>query len=497
MVCPTCGAENPPGTEVCFHCRSVLEAITRGTLLAGRYEVLAPLGRGGMGLVYKAHDRVLDETVAIKLLRPEVALERDAIDRIAGEIKLARRVSHRNVCRIFEYGEDAGRRFIAMEHVDGVELRELIRTEGGLRADQAFGVAKQIAEGLAAIHEAGIVHRDLKTANIMRDSRGAVRLMDFGIAKQLVSGSTDASQGRLVGTPEYMSPEQARGGKVDFRSDVYALGVVVFELFTGEVPFKTESPLALLQMHLHEPPTLDTAVVSKLPPPLLPVLRRALSREPDQRFPSAAAMGEALAQAEAAFLAGRSGDAAPLSVARAAAVLHQPLVRWGALLLVLAVGIGLGMVLRSSRTPAGGSVSPVAAASPTTLSRTPAPTLDSPSHAPDAVSSAPPEAPPLGVAETGQSPAAGPGDVAAASTEARSPVARTGTLRLMVLPWAEVEVNGVLRGKTPLSPLSLPVGRHTVRLLHPDYRPIQRKVTIRAGETTLLRVDFSVQGIPK
>ncbi len=492
MVCPACGAENPPGTEVCFQCRSVLEAITRGTLLAGRYEVLAPLGRGGMGLVYKAHDRVLDETVAIKLLRPEVALERDAIDRIVGEIKLARRVSHRNVCRIFEYGEDGGRRFIAMEHVDGVELRELIRTEGGLPADQAFGVAQQIAQGLSAIHEAGIVHRDLKTANIMRDGRGVVRLMDFGIAKQLVSGSTDASQGRLVGTPEYMSPEQARGGKVDFRSDVYALGVVVFELFTGDVPFKTDSPLALLQMHLNEPPTLDTAVVSKLPPPLVSVLRRALSRDPDQRFPSAAAMGEALARAEAAFLAGRSGDTAPLSVARAAAALRQPLLRWGALMAVLAVGIGLGMMLRSSRAPTAGNVAPSAAEAATseTGSRSPAATLGPPRQAP--------EGPPLAAAETDrENPAARSGRPPGTFAAAPTPVAHAGTLRLMVLPWAEVEVNGVPRGKTPLSPLSLPAGRHTIRLLHPDYRPIQRKVTIRAGEATLLRVDFSVQGIPK
>jgi len=475
----------------------VLEAITQGTLLAGRYEVLAPLGRGGMGLVYKAHDQVLDETVAIKLLRPEVALERDAIDRIVGEIKLARRVSHRNVCRIFEYGDDAGRCFIAMEHVDGVELRELIRTQGGLPADQAFGVAKQVAEGLAAIHEAGIVHRDLKTANIMQDARGVVRLMDFGIAKQLVAGSTDASQGRLVGTPEYMSPEQARGGKVDFRSDIYALGVVVFELFTGEVPFKTESPLALLQMHLAEPPTLDTAVVSKLPPPLLPVLRRALSREPSQRFPSAAAMGEALAQAEADFLAGRSGDTAPLSVARATAALRKPLVRWGALLSVLAVGIGLGMMLRSSRAPAA------ATTASTTLSPAPASTIGPPGQAPEAGPSASREGPSVGAVETDRlAPAArsgGPAGTAApgASVVAPSPAANAGTLRLLVVPWADVEVNGVPRGKTPLSPLSLPAGRHTVRLLHPDYRPIQRIVTIRAGETVLLRVDFSVQGIPK
>ena len=213
MLCPACQAPNDDTADACFTCGRAFAALTRGTLIAGRYEVLSPLGKGGMGMVYKAQDRMLDEAVAIKVLRSEFAHTAEMAKRFRHEIKLARKVSHRNVCRIYEYGEEQGVRYISMEFVEGTDLRQLMDERGGwLEVEEACEVALQAAEGLQAIHDVGIIHRDLKTTNIMRDSRGAVRLMDFGIAKV---ESTDLHgltiTGQVMGTPEYMSPEQCFG----------------------------------------------------------------------------------------------------------------------------------------------------------------------------------------------------------------------------------------------------------------------------------------------
>jgi serine/threonine protein kinase len=264
--------------------------------LAGRYEILVPLGQGGMGVVYKAHDRELDEIVALKLLRDDLPGAQQMARRFRSEIKLARRVRHRNVCGIHEFGQDGPHSFISMEYIAGIDYRKVLRDEG-LTSVEAYEVAIQVAEGLQAIHEAGIVHRDLKTPNIMRDARGIVRLMDFGLAKQLdgtavASGFTQT--GMIVGTPEYMSPEQVRGENLDFRSDIYAFGIVVFELFTGEVPFRAETPLATILLHLQTPPPLDGEAAATIPKAAVPLLAKALAKAPGDRFVSAKEMGEAL-----------------------------------------------------------------------------------------------------------------------------------------------------------------------------------------------------------
>jgi len=207
-----------------------------GQTLAGRYDVKRVLGAGGMGMVYKAFDRELGETVAIKVLRPDVARESGRVEqRFRSEIRLARRVRHRNVCSVYGDGEDRGLLYICMEHVEGENLARAARESGGLPTEAAWSATLQVADGLRAIHEVGVVHRDLKTANLMRDQKGIVRVMDFGIAKQhgTPGGVTVTATGTLMGTPEYMSPEQLRGDDVDFRTDLYSLGVVTYELFTG------------------------------------------------------------------------------------------------------------------------------------------------------------------------------------------------------------------------------------------------------------------------
>ncbi len=304
MNCPSCLAENLAGACHCFACGATLEpsleSLRSGALFAARYEIEGPLGRGGMGMVYRAYDRELSEHVAIKVLRPDVAAESGRVEqRFRSEIRLARRVRHRNVCSVYGDGEDRGLLYICMELVEGENLKRRTREGGGLPQEDAWDVALQVLSGLEAIHEVGIVHRDLKTANLMRDERGVVRVMDFGIAKHHGDGDLDVTvtaTGTLIGTPEYMSPEQLRGGGVDFRSDLYSLAIVIHELFTGKLPCHGSSPVATIVRQLQEPPSLSR----ELPDSLRPVLRRALGKRPSERFATATEMRRAVEEARSA-----------------------------------------------------------------------------------------------------------------------------------------------------------------------------------------------------
>jgi hypothetical protein len=299
MTCLSCRADNDPSARCCFACGAPLDpalaGLAEGVVFASRYEILGPLGRGGMGMVYKAFDRDLGETVAIKVLRPDVARESGRVEqRFRSEIRLARRVRHRNVCSVYGDGIDRGLLYICMELVEGENLARSAREGGGLPPEEAWSAVLQVADGLSAIHEVGIVHRDLKTANLMRDRSGVVRVMDFGIAKQHGAGdggATVTATGTLMGTPEYMSPEQLRGEEVGFRSDLYSFGVVVYELFSGILPFRGDTPVATIVRQLQEPPFLD---LPSLPAPLRTVLARALAKDPNDRFATAGEMHDAL-----------------------------------------------------------------------------------------------------------------------------------------------------------------------------------------------------------
>lgn len=317
MICPSCRALNDDAAEACFTCGRALSALTQGSVIAGRYEILSVLGKGGMGMVYRAHDRMLDETVAIKVLRAEFANTSEMLKRFKHEIKLARKVSHKNVCRIHEFGEDGGVRYISMEYVEGTDIKQFARDQGGfLGPQEAFDVAIQAADGLQAIHDVDVIHRDLKTSNIMRDPSGRVRLMDFGIAK---SEATDRSTGgggltttgQIMGTPEYMSPEQCLGDKIDHRSDIYALGIVIYEIFTGTVPFRGDTPVATLFKHIQDPVPFEGPVAARIPLAAVPVLRKALAKNRTERFASAAALAEALRKAQQQATEGVPADAAP------------------------------------------------------------------------------------------------------------------------------------------------------------------------------------------
>jgi serine/threonine protein kinase len=246
-----------------------------------------------MGVVYKARDRTLDEIVALKTLRNDLDDGDRMATRFRSEIRLARKVSSPHVCRIHEYGEDADLHYISMEYVDGVTIKDLLHESGGLPVDVALDIAAQIVAGLTAIHDIAIMHRDLKPSNLMRTRARIVKLMDFGIAKE-IDGVTLTAAGQAVGTPEYMSPEQVTGRKLDLRTDIYTTGIVLFELLTGVSPFRAETLLETAHKQVKDEADLRTPGI---PEALAPILGRALAKDRESRFGSVRELGRALALA--------------------------------------------------------------------------------------------------------------------------------------------------------------------------------------------------------
>jgi HEAT repeat protein len=297
MRCRFCHEESPENAEVCVRCKRAFSDLPEGSVLADRYEVLAVIGQGGMGSVHKVMDRVLEEVVALKVLRPHFAKTPEIAQRFRSEIKLARRVRHPNVCAIHEYAETDGVRYISMEYVDGVNLRWKIQQAGALPLAQVLDLGLQVLGGLEAVHDNGIIHRDLKTPNIMVDKKGRVRLMDFGLAKQrsAAEGAEATALGQVMGTPEFMSPEQVRGERADFPSDIYAMGIVFYEMLTGQVPFKG-SVADTMVSHVHKPVPFDGPVGGRVPPGLVPLLSKALAKSPAERFATARGMAAAIRQ---------------------------------------------------------------------------------------------------------------------------------------------------------------------------------------------------------
>src|SRR5436190_188940 len=215
-----------------------------GAIIAGRYRLVSLLGRGGMGEVYRADDLTLDQPVALKFLPAGVAADADRLSQFHAELRIARQVSHKNVCRLYDLGDHEGRRFLTMEYVDGEDLATLLRRIGRLPHDKAVDIARQLCAGIAAAHERGVLHRDLKPANVMIDGDGNVRITDFGIATAGGDGDTV-----VVGTPQYMAPEQLAGKPASIQSDIYALGLILFEIFTGRRAYEAKTFNELLSLH--------------------------------------------------------------------------------------------------------------------------------------------------------------------------------------------------------------------------------------------------------
>ncbi|HET8965838.1 MAG TPA: protein kinase [Candidatus Acidoferrum sp.] len=260
--------------------------IEPGSVIGNRFEILQLLGEGGMGAVYKAHDRELERDVALKLIRSELARNPEILQRFKQELILARQVTHRNVIRIFDLGQADGHKYITMEYLEGRDLRAVLREKGKLPPEEAAKIVLQICRALEAAHAEGVIHRDLKPQNIMLDAGGRAYVMDFGIARSAhLPGMTQT--GALVGTPEYMSPEQAKGEKLDERSDLFSLGVILYELLIGQSPYHSDTPLATLWRRIQEKAKPLTEIDPTIPKPLSDIVAKALEIDPKDRFSSA------------------------------------------------------------------------------------------------------------------------------------------------------------------------------------------------------------------
>ena len=306
-LCPTCRTENSETANFCSNCATTLRRadsgsgtrplpdsatqtyesrtwdLPTGSIFGGRYQIIDQIGRGGMGRVYRALDTKAHEEVAIKLIRPEIAEDKRTLERFVNEIKLAHKVSHRNIGKMYHLGEDQGLHYIIMEYVPGEDLKSFIRRSRRLDISTTVAIAKQVCSGLSEAHDAGIVHRDLKPSNIMIDKEGNARILDFGIARAVGMPGVTA-EGSVIGTPEYMSPEQVEGREVDRRSDIYSFGVILFEMVTGRLPFAADTPFVIAFKQQSETPPAPEGLNPQTPPQLSAVILRCLEKDREKRY---------------------------------------------------------------------------------------------------------------------------------------------------------------------------------------------------------------------
>lgn len=324
MKCANCQVDNPEKAHFCGNCGALLvppdkdlspppstpsqkdeEAtkplptplgeLGRGAIFAKRYQIIEELGRGGMGRLYRVLDTKINQEVALKILRSEISRDPETIGRFSNELRLARQVAHKNVCRMYHLGETGGTHFIIMEYIPGQDLQSMIKMTKQLSVETAVSIAKQICEGLAEAHRMGVIHRDLKPGNVMIDKEGIARILDFGIARTLESRGLTRS-GHLIGTPEYMSPEQAQDTGTDQRSDIYSLGIILYEMVTGKVPFTGDTPISITIKHVEEAPKSPKELAPHIPEDLNHLILKCLAKNKEHRYQSAMQLSKELAE---------------------------------------------------------------------------------------------------------------------------------------------------------------------------------------------------------
>ena len=550
MFCPSCGQGLAAGSDRCARCFYVLAAPAGtssagqatappvdpllGVVLEERYKVDAFLSRGGMGAVYRGTDQRLGRSVAVKFLDERFNSDKDVVSRFHREALSAAALEHPNIIPIYGVGERQSFHYFVMKFVEGKTVTQLVQDRGRLPLREALGITLQVCEGLEHIHSRGYVHRDVKPTNVMLDARGHVYILDFGILRETTSELTQT--GFVAGTPEYMSPEQARSAKgTDARSDVYSLGVMVFEMLAGRRPFKADSAFDLLLKHVSEPPPTVTSMVPDLPPVCDDIVLRALEKDPAHRFQSAAAMGDAvrialaLVESGAAWEAPRTHNApgggtptggsgpgarprsTPQSGADARSDVHATFVRGEATplhtdlfessskrrrraLMVTAVALVVGAVVatlvltRGGNDGDGATLRATAASDAHTAPQPPPATAQV--VAPLPALKAPPTTPTLPPASTT---AVDAGVAIQDSTPARpsAPAKKVARATLSVRttpPGATVTAGDEDLGTTPIENAKLSPGEHQLVVNKRGFATLKREVRLRAGSHEVLRL---------
>ncbi len=327
-----------------------------GEVVAGRYELEELVGSGGMSSVFRAHDALLERKVALKILHEQYTSDEDYVERFRREARAVAGLSHPNIVTVIDRGEQDGRQFIVFEYIDGESLKQLVDRTGPLQVDQAVGLTLQIARALAFAHQQGLVHRDVKPQNVLLNDDGRAKVTDFGIARSLDVQQGMTQSGTVMGTSDYIAPEQARGERVDEQTDVYSLGVVLYELLTGEVPFPGENFVAVAMRHINEPPPSARERRPDVSPRLDAAIKRAMAKEPGDRFGS---MGDFVGELEAALDVGPDEDTGTIVLPgrRRRRRVLRPLLLLLLALVVLAAIAGAAYRLKRAADTKGGAAS--------------------------------------------------------------------------------------------------------------------------------------------
>jgi len=468
--CLSCGADvsggdGPTSTSSVDIVRERLQRV-----IEGKYRIERLLGKGGMGQVFLAHDLTLEREVAIKVLPPDVAQDDQVVRRFQQEAKTAAKLDHPNIIPIYRVESEGGLNYFVMKYISGTSLEDLLDKKEPVPVPEIQRILWEAACALGHAHQRGVVHRDVKPANIMFDHDGRVMLTDFGISKALQAATGFTATGMIIGTPHYMAPEQGKGAPVDGRADQYSLGVVGYRMITAELPFSGDSVHTIIYKHIYEEPPLASTKRPGIPASLTAAISRALAKEPDQRFPTMEDFATAVWPEQPVAAPAKSRGAvrprsratadAPTEITSApttplpAAKSRKPRSRAAAVigLVVVAAVVGGYLVLNRSREPE---------AVPGPRSQLPAPSVDT-VRVPAQPSRRPPRR-------------------AAPAVEAQ------GFLTVAADPFGQVYIDGVDAGQTPLVEYAVRPGRHRIRIEHAGFKTITETVQVDASNTVRKR----------
>ena len=424
-------------------------------IVAAEYRIERMLGRGGMGMVFLAQDMTLEREVAIKVLPPDFSSDPQVIKRFQQEAKTAAKLDHPNIIPIYRVESEGGLNYFVMKYISGTSLEDLLDKKEPLPVPEIQRILWEAACALGHAHQRGVVHRDVKPANIMFDHDGRVMLTDFGISKALQAATGFTATGMIIGTPHYMAPEQGKGSAVDGRADQYSLGVVGYRMITAELPFSGDSVHTIIYKHIYEEPPLTSTKRSGIPASLTVAISRALAKEPDQRFPTMEDFATAVWPEQPVASPAKTRQPAP---ARAQRRSRAPLVIG---LLVVAAGVGAYLMLGRQGSGERGAVPSVDTVRIQDTVR--APVQANPSRS---VTRRP-----------------GP-----AKPREQAPVAQAqGFLTIAADPFGEVYIDGVDAGQTPLVEYAVKPGRHTIRIEHAGFKTITETVQVDASNTVRKR----------